>query len=140
MAMALATFRFICLFYHHLLCSLSCWLKIVRPQGSRASCGKHCCLFSQLFLATDLICVHACACACMRVRVAPLNSLILFHFICVFASALLSSPSPSLSFPALPHFVASFHNDTLWGGAAQFVCGLYAIFHLDPATPRISLM
>lgn len=98
------------------------------------------CLFSQLFLATDLICVHACACACMRVRVAPFNSLILFHFICVFASALLSSPSPSLSFPALPHFVASFHNDTLLGGAAQFVCGLYAIFHLDPATARISLM
>lgn len=34
-----------------------------------ASCGSHRCLFSQLFLATDLICVHACACACMRVRV-----------------------------------------------------------------------
>lgn len=145
LATVLATFRFICLFYLHLLCSLSCWLKIVRPQGSRrrgsgklweASLPFFAVIFSNWFnmRACLCVCVHACACACDSLKFSYFISFHLCFRLCfAFVAVALSL------FPALPHFVASFHNDTLWG-AAQFVCGLYAIFHLDPATPRISLM
>lgn len=82
-----------------------------------------------------LVRVRACVCVCVCVW---LPKILLFYFISFVFSLVLCFRRP-FSLPALPHFVASFHNDTLWG-AAQFVCGLYAIFHLDPATPRISLM
>lgn len=84
------------------------------------------------------VCVHACACACGSLKFSYFISFHLCFRLC-FAFVAVASLSLPFSLPALPHFVASFHNDTLWG-AAQFVCGLYAIFHLDPATPRISLM
>lgn len=73
------------------------------------------------------VCVHACACCSLK-----FSYFISFH-LCVFACALLSSPSLSLSLSyifLLATFRRLVHNGIL--GAAQFVCGLYAIFHLNP--------
>lgn len=71
----------------------------------------------------------------MRVRVRVSLKFFLYYFLFFSSFFLFSLRLPFERFVsefALAHFVALFIM-ALWG---QFVCGLYAIFHLNPATGR----